>query len=350
MKDLSKRSPNNPILSPEDISPSSPQMVIECLLNPGVFSFNNKIWILVRIAERPHQKHDTVSIPIYNENEALEVLNFRIDDPKLNSEDPRVINYDGTDYLTTTSHLRLFHSEDGVIFKESDNHKNLFGKGKYESYGIEDCRVAQLDNIYYLTYTAVSDYGVGVGLQTTKDWIHFKKHGIIFPPHNKDCALFTSKINGTYYALHRPSSPQIGGHYLWIAQSPDGRHWGNHKCIAKTRPGKFDSQRLGAGASPIKTPYGWLEIYHGATETHRYCLGALLLDLKDPGIVIARSEEPIMEPLAPYERQGFFGNVVFTNGHIVKGDSLIIYYGASDQYVCQASFSIQEILEHLKVI
>jgi len=57
-----------------------------------------------------------------------------------------------------------------------------------------------------------------------------------------------------------------------------------------------------------------------------------------------------MEPLASYEKEGFFGNVVFTNGHLVKDDEIIIYYGASDEYVCQATFSINTILKHLNIL
>lgn len=260
----------------------------------------------------------------------------------------RIISYDGTDYLTTISHLRLLFSEDGVIFSESEEYSSIFGEGEYESYGIEDCRVSKINNNYHLTYTMVSPNGVGVGLTITKDWKIFEKKGMIFSPHNKDCAIFEEKINGLFYALHRPSSPELGGNYIWLAESPDGVHWGNHKCIAKTREGKFDSKRLGAGAAPIKTAKGWLEIYHGATAENRYCLGAILLDLKDPSKVIARSEEPIMEPIAAYEQTGFFGNVVFTNGHYVDGDIVHMYYGASDEFVCSANFSINKILKTLE--
>lgn len=350
MKDLAKRNSDNPILSPNDLEPSSEEMIIESVLNPGVFTFDNKIWMLVRVAERTVQNEGEIAVPIYNEKGNLKILIFQSNDPKLSANDARIINYDGIDYLTTISHLRLLYSEDGTTFHEPKTHQNLFGIGKYESYGIEDCRVSQLEDTYYLTYTAVSKNGVGVALQTTRNWKNFFRHGLILPPHNKDCTLFESKINGKYYALHRPSSPELGGNYIWLAESPDGLHWGNHKCIAKTRQGKFDSKRLGAGASPIKTPYGWLEIYHGATEEQRYCLGALLLDLNNPSIIIARSEEPIMEPLASYEKEGFFGNVVFTNGHLVKDDEIIIYYGASDEYVCQATFSINTILKHLNIL
>jgi predicted GH43/DUF377 family glycosyl hydrolase len=109
----------------------------------------------------------------------------------------------------------------------------------------------------------------------------------------------------------------------------------------------WDSARLGAGASPIRTSKGWLEIYHGATAENRYCLGAMLLDLQQPWKVMARSHDPIMEPTADYERTGFFGNVLFTNGHLVNGDEVTIYYGASDSVICAAKFSIQQILQTL---
>ena len=133
-------------------------------------------------------------------------------------------------------------------------------------------------------------------------------------------------------------------------QSPDGIHWGNHQCIIKTRKNLWDSARVGAGAAPIKTEKGWLEIYHGANEHHQYCLGAFLMDMNDPSKVIARTEDPIMVPSAAYEMSGFFGNVVFTNGHIVHpdGDTITVYYGASDEFVCGAHFSIKEILSLLK--
>jgi predicted GH43/DUF377 family glycosyl hydrolase len=92
-----------------------------------------------------------------------------------------------------------------------------------------------------------------------------------------------------------------------------------------------------------------LEIYHGADFNNRYCLGALLLDLKDPSKVISRSINPIMEPIAEYEQTGFFGNVIFTNGHYVNNDILKIFYGASDEVICSAEFSINQILNSLKL-
>jgi predicted GH43/DUF377 family glycosyl hydrolase len=347
MADLAKRFLDNPILKPGDVRPSLPGMKVECLLNPGVFRFRRQTWLLLRVAERPEQKEGKTSLPIFAPSGEVKIMEFDNADPKLDRSDPRVFNYDGVDYLSTLSHLRALASLDGVRFAENGV-PPILGRGELESFGIEDCRVTQIDSTYFLTYTEVSPNGVGVGLRSTTDWHHLESHGMIFPPHNKDCAIFSERIAGKYYALHRPSSPNFGGNYIWLAESPDLKHWGDHRCLARSRPGMWDCARVGAGAAPIRTPDGWLEIYHGADSQHRYCLGALLLDLEQPWKVLARSQAPIMEPVADYERNGFFGKVVFTNGHLVEGDTLTLYYGAADSVICGAYFSIREILGTLR--
>ena len=349
MIDLAQRFEQNPILRPRDLHPSVEGMEVTCLLNPGAFRYEDKTWLLVRVAERPAQVEGKTSLPILRSDGRMEVLEFDSSDPRLNLSDPRVIRFDGRDYLTTLSHLRLLSSEDGITFTEPEQSQPLMGSGELETYGIEDCRVAQIGDTYYLTYTQVSNNGVGVGLRSTCNWKDFVHAGMILAPHNKDCAVFEGQIGGKYYALHRPSSPELGGNYIWLAESPDLIHWGQHRCLAHTREGYWDSARVGAGAAPIRTAEGWLEIYHGATKANRYCLGALLLDLDEPWRVLARSETPIMEPLAPYEQEGFFGHVIFTNGHVVDGDCITIYYGAADSVICAARLSILSILASLHV-
>ncbi|SHM59889.1 Predicted glycosyl hydrolase, GH43/DUF377 family [Chitinophaga jiangningensis] len=348
MTDIARRFPENPLLKPADLTPSKEGVKVACLLNPGVFSYDRKTWLLVRVAERPEQSDVHLSFPVLNADGSMTIRQIKLDDPDLIATDARVISYQGADFLTTLSHLRFFSSEDGIHFKEDPAYPPIYGKGSLEAFGVEDCRVSKLGDCYYLTYTAVSENGVGVGMKTTQNFQEFQSHGMIIPPHNKDCALFEELIHGMYYALHRPSSVSLGGNYIWLASSPDGLHWGDHRCLLKSRPGKWDSARVGAGAAPIRTEKGWLMIYHGANTAHRYCLGAALLDIHQPSKVLARTDEPIMEPLVPYELTGFFGHVVFTNGHIVNGDELTIYYGAADEFVCGAKFSIQEILSRLQ--
>ena len=348
MADLARRFETNPILRPADVKPSRDGLEVECLLNPGAFRWQGKTWLLLRVAERPRQVEGRISTPIIDPHApgGIAILNYSLDDPEVVYKDPRSFQYQGKSYLTTLSHLRLASSDDGVHFQAEET-PTLLGQGELESFGVEDSRVTELDGRFYLTYTAVSPSGIGVGMTSTADWQTFTRHGMIIPPSNKDCALFPQKVGGDYLCLHRPSNLYIGGPYIWLGRSPDLLHWGRHQCLVWTRPGLWDSVRIGAGAEPILTDRGWLCLYHGANEQSRYCLGALLLDRSDPGKVLARSYEPIMEPQASYELTGFFGNVVFTNGHTVDGDTVTIYYGASDEVICGARFSIQEILASL---
>lgn len=348
MPDLARRFPSNPLLRPTDLCPSASNLQIECLLNPGAFTYAGKTWLLLRVAERPHQEPGQISVPVVAADGSTQIIRFSKSDPKLKFSDARVFTYGDRDYLTTLSHLRMFSSTNGVDFFEEPSAPRFTGTGLLESYGVEDCRVVEIDQRFFLTYTAVSEFGVGIGLRHTTDWRDFADSGMILPPHNKDCAIFPERIGDRYYALHRPSSPALGGNYIWLCESPDLLHWGNHRCVATTRPGCWDSARVGAGAAPIRTDEGWLEIYHGANADHRYCLGALLLDARKPWQVLARSKEPIMEPTAPYETNGFFGHVIFTNGHVIEGDRLRVYYGAADTVVCGADFSIREILSSLR--
>jgi len=350
MADIAERFGRNPLLRPEDVPPSRDGLAVTCLLNPGAFRFRGKTWLLLRVAEAPVFPEDQVGTLIHDPEAAdgLRVLTFRKDDPRLDCSDPRIFRYDGEILLTTLSHLRLASSRDGIHFEAAAT-PTLTGQGALETYGIEDCRVTAIEGRFYLTYTAVSPAGIAVGLASTADWEHFERHGVIFPPCNKDCALFPERVGGRYWALHRPASSGIGSNDIWVSRSPDLLHWGDHECLARVRPGMWDSARIGAGAAPIRTTAGWLEIYHGADARNRYCLGALLLDGENPARVIARSQEPIMEPLAEYERQGFYDNVVFTNGHVVDGDTVTLYYGASDSVICGATLSIRAILATLGV-
>jgi predicted GH43/DUF377 family glycosyl hydrolase len=343
---MARRFPENPIITTQDIKPSRQDWVVECVLNPGVFVFEGKIWLLLRVAERPVQQDGIVSFPVMNAHGEFDIIEFSTSDKRLDLTDSRMVGYDGKAYLSTISHLRLVCSDDGIHFREPTNiPATIFGSGLLESFGIEDCRVTKIGKTYHLTYTQVSEQGVGVGLMRTDDWVHFRRDGMILPPHNKDCAIFEEKINDQYYCLHRPSGITIGGNYIWTASSPDLLHWGRHHCLLQTREGWWDSARVGAGAAPIKTSEGWLEIYHGADKHQRYCLGAVLLDLHDPRKVLARSHDPILEPELDYEKTGFFGNVVFTNGHVVDGDQVMVYYGASDEVICGAVLHIEEVLD-----
>ncbi len=351
------RSPNNPIIKPEDVKPSRDDFEVIGVFNAGVTRFKNEVVLLLRVAERPINKHpDIVLTAIYDvSNGQLIIKEFSKGDPENDFSDPRLIITPKGTYLTSISHLRLARSKNGIGF-EIENSPTIRPSNDNETFGLEDPRISLIDGTYYINYVGVGPFGVTTCLASTKDFNTFERHGVIFSPDNKDVVLFPERVEGKYYALHRPVSSLFGKQEIWIAESPDLCCWGNHRYLMGPRPGCWDEIKIGASAVPFKivlgTPYGeqgWLEVYHGVDRNNRYCLGAILLDSKEPWKVIARTEKPIFEPEAEYECNGFFGNVVFSCGLLCEDEKLKIYYGAADTVICYAELSLEETIKGLNL-
>ena len=111
----------------------------------------------------------------------------------------------------------------------------------------------------------------------------------------------------------------------------------------------WDSWRVGASAPPIRTDRGWLEIYHGTKMTSGgpiYRIGTVMLDLKDPSVVLGRCLAPVLSPREHYERIGDVGNVVFACGAIVEASGEVkVYYGAADTAICVATCELDELID-----
>jgi beta-1,2-mannobiose phosphorylase / 1,2-beta-oligomannan phosphorylase len=341
----------NPLITPNDVKPHREDFEVIGAFNAGIAQYQDEVIMLLRIAERPISDDPSImKAPVFDpKTKQLAILEFDVNDENYDFSDPRVIAKRGKDgfvYLTSLSYLRIARSKDGHHF-EIDDAPFIYPETELETFGIEDPRITQIGDTYYIMFSAVSPVGVGEELVSTKDFKTIERHGMIFAPENKDVAIFPEKINGKYYALHRPVPKACGAPEVWIAESENLIHWGNHKHLLGLREGYWDSGRIGGGAVPFKTEKGWLEIYHAADKKHRYCLGAVLLDLNDPTKVIARTDQPILAPEADYEVEGFFGNVVFSCGVLVDGDIVKVYYGVADTSMACAELSLNEIMESL---
>jgi predicted GH43/DUF377 family glycosyl hydrolase len=337
----------NPLIRPEDVRPSRTDFEVVCVFNAGAIRVGDEILLLLRVAERPsHEKNEAVA-PILDPDDpskGVTLLRVRTRDPDFEAIDSRVFSYRNRPYLTSISHLRVARSGDGRRFVIEEK-PALYPAVQYEEYGVEDPRITQIGDDYYINYSAISRMGVATGLAVTRDFRSFDRRGIIFVPDNRDVTIFPDKCNGNYVCHHRPSSGMFRQADMWYATSPDLIHWGGHKIIATTRPGMWDNWRIGGGAVPFRTEHGWVCIYHGADDTQRYCLGTLLVDLEHPDRVIGRSPHPILSPDAPYEREGFFGNVVFTCGAVPEADGrVLLYYGAADECIAGAEATVNDLL------
>jgi predicted GH43/DUF377 family glycosyl hydrolase/glycosyltransferase involved in cell wall biosynthesis len=388
---VARRLPENPLISPADVPPSQAGFEVISTINPGVAKVGDETILLVRVTERPKKASELdgetrmvdlsgpeprlVPLPSGLQPEQLVGMAFfdcdqeppRIvigyvprDLPGLDLSDPRTIRYrdsaggfapgtdEFTDYLAHISHLRVARSRDGVSFTV-EAEPAVQPATQLEEYGVEDARVTQIDGVFHITYVAASRLGITTSRLSTTDFRSFNRHGTILHPDQKDVVLFPEKIGGSYVAFTRPMPGSFGRVLgLWLADSQDLTHCGNHRPVALPRHGMWDEMRIGAGLTPIRVDGGWLELYHGADRTNRYGMGALLLDEGDPSKIIARTQRPLLAPETDYEQEGFFHDVVFPSGHVDLGDGEIrLYYGAADSVLGAADVSIDDVLSAL---
>jgi len=277
------------------------------------------------------------------------------------------------EYEKYISRLGLAVSQDGFHFKRVGDKPVFQPEADYEKWACEDPTINLVEKEIYITYVALNQPArhpkklVQTALAKTTDFKNFQRMGVITPEFsdNRDVVLFPEKIKGKYSMLHRPKT-WIGKKYgpllpsIWIAYSENLLDWSDHQVLYQ--PTKtWESIKIGAGISPIKTSAGWLLIYHGVgpdinpsrirfdkqIQTRIYRAGALLLDLNNPTKIIAQSKEPILEPEKDYELNGDVPNVVFPTGAFVKDGQLFIYYGAADKTCCLATVSLDDLIKEL---
>jgi predicted GH43/DUF377 family glycosyl hydrolase len=198
-----------------------------------------------------------------------------------------------------------------------------------ERKGIEDARFVSFvdengDRTYYATYTAFDGEVFFPQLFETEDFLHFKSNTLNGPEvRNKGMALFPRKINGLYAMLSRQDNENI---YLMYSEM---LHFWFTKQLLMRPTYTWEYVQLGNCGSPIETEAGWLVLTHGVGPVRRYTIGAILLDLDDPGTIIGRLREPLLSP-DEREREGYVPNVVYSCGAAVHNGLLIIPYAMSD--------------------
>jgi predicted GH43/DUF377 family glycosyl hydrolase len=286
---------------------------------------------------------------------------------------------------------------------------------------VQDPRVVRIGDACYMTYAfrpyawCCNPTGVGVpeshqpdipgvrftpeenqtrsGIAVSRDRVHWEHLAWATPPEldDRDVILFPEKLSGRFALLRRPLQ-FVGtdtGHgadlpAIRISFSDDLLTWTPPEVVARPEQ-PWEGNRIGGAAPPIRTPAGWLVLYHGVEDlpaimahresgesresgvpaphspdssdsrfpsppTRRVCyrVGAMLLDLADPRRVLARTHQPLMQPEAYYERSGLYiPNVIFPTGNVVKDGLLWIYYGVCDTAIALATVPLDGLLDHL---
>ena len=352
-----RRHSANPVVAAADVPPSNPEYRVRGAFNPAATTFGGETLLLLRVAEDVPADPGRIAVPLVRFEDGrgvADVLNVGLTDPGVVPRDTRGVCVEGVEYLSTLSHLRLARSKDGVNFVV-DETPFLFPATPAERFGVEDARITRIADTWWINYTAVSGDGWCTALASTTDWRTVTRHGVIFPPANKDVSLFPDRCGGKWRALHRPNNDGFGKSSVWLASSPDLVSWGDHRCILRPRDGvEYEGTKIGGGPPCLLTDAGWVQIYHGKAATGAYALFVALLDRDEPSVVLARGTEPFFVPEAEYERVGFFPNVVFANGlthdepgpnGVLPDDATVrVYYGACDESACLAETTVGELI------
>ncbi|GAA3987226.1 glycoside hydrolase family 130 protein [Mucilaginibacter dorajii] len=271
-----------------------------------------------------------------------------------------------------TSRLGYAESIDGihfnrrkapVLYPANDNAKEFEWPG-----GCEDPRVAVTPNgTYVVFYTEWNRKLPRLGVATSKDLIHWQKHGPIFETAysgkffniaSKSASILTKVVNGKQVIIKINGKYWLywGEQHVYAATSTNLVDWapvidgnGELKQLISPRKGYFDSDLTECGPPALMTDKGVILFYNGKNKAdddrdkrfnaNSYCAGQALFDKKDPSKPITRLDLPFLRPMEPFEKSGQYVNgTVFIEGMVYFKHKWFLYYGCADSRVAVAVY------------
>jgi predicted GH43/DUF377 family glycosyl hydrolase len=279
-----------------------------------------------------------------------------------------------------TSRIGLAYSNDGLHFTRMktpvlypDN--DAFKKYEWEG-GCEDPRIVEDENgAYYMTYTAYDGTTARLFIASSKDLVHWKKHGSVFKKAEggkyidywsksgsiistrKGSKMVATKINGRYWMYWGESNIYMATSDNLIDWTPvpetiaskkqfdSLRNYEAFKIVFSPRKGKFDSELVEPGPPAMITENGILFIYNSKNSPSygdktlrdgEYAAGQILLDKNNPAKVVDRCDENFFHPDKPYEITGQVNNVCFLEGLVFFRNRWFLYYGTADSKIAVA--------------
>lgn len=209
--------------------------------------------------------------------------------------------------------------------------------------------------------TTVNDLSAAVaaaGIVRTKDlknWERLENLKTLNSPQQRNVVLHPEFIDGKYAFYTRPMDDFIdtgsgGGVGFGLCEDITHAVIDEEIITSKRKYHTITEAKNGAGATPIKTPKGWIHIAHGVRNTAaglRYVIYAFATSLDDPTKVIAEPNGFMIAPLGE-ERVGDVSNVVFTNGAIARDNGEVyIYYASSDTRLHVATTTMDKLMDYV---
>ena len=292
---------------------------VNCVFNSGAIYLNGKYCLVCRVEGNDRKSFFAVA------ESPNGIDNFRF-------RDYPVVLPDTCPEETNVYDMRLTQHEDGWI------------------YGVFCSESKDKNN---------PDLGAAVaaaGIVRTKDletWERLPNLITKNSPQQRNVCLHPEFVNGKYAFYTRPMDDFIntgsgGGIGFGLCDDITNAVINEEKIISKRIYHTITEAKNGAGATPIKTPKGWIHISHGVRNTAdglRYVLYLYATALDDPSRVIAEPGGVFLVPLGS-ERTGDVSNVVFTNGAIEHNGKVYIYYASSDTRMHVATTTVEKLLDY----
>ncbi len=174
-------------------------------------------------------------------------------------------------------------------------------------------------------------------------------------PQQRNVVLHPEFVDGKYAFYTRPMDDFIetgSGSGIGFGLCEDITHAviDEERMTSLRKYHQITEAKNGEGAVPIKTDKGWIHIAHGVRNTAaglRYVLYAFATAADDPSRVIAEPGGLLLGPRG-WERVGDVGNVVFTNGCIVRENGEVyLYYAGSDTRMYVATTTMERLVDYV---
>jgi predicted GH43/DUF377 family glycosyl hydrolase len=237
------------------------------------------------------------------------------------------------------------------------------------------------DKTYYLYYSGWNRTVTRLSVATSKDLVHWTKHGLIFDKayggkyqklwckagavvtEVKDGRLVAAKIKGKYWMyfgegdLHIATSDNLLD-WTPVERTPGqqnapaaGERSYNHDqdshdllIVQYPRIGMFDSELVEGGVA-VLTSKGIVHIYNASDKDSPdaatwkkqselyYSLGQALMSADDPTRLLDRSDVSFLKPDRDFEQQGATPGVVYLTGIAWYHGKWMLYYNGADWMV-----------------
>ena len=258
---------------------------------------------------------------------------------------------DSENYISSIAYAKL---DTNTNIQYDSNEMVIYPTLPEEVKGCEDPRIVEFENSFYIFYTAFDGKMARVAIAQTDDFIKYKKLGVINHfTWDKDAFIFPERINGKIAYLHRVEPSIQLDYFESFDELLSINSWENYQNKVETSTIMkseyfWENKKIGGSVPPIRTPKGWLLLYHAVDDNFVYRGSVALLDLVNPSKVIARIPYPLLEPKEEYELFGDVNNVVFPEGGYIYKGELFVYYGAADKYIALAKIDVEELLNELE--